>query len=99
MIISGGENVYPAEIESVLATHPSIVEAAVIGQADEKWGESPFAIVVSKDASLTAESVMAYCGEKLAGFKQPKRIEFTDQIPRNPSGKILKRILRDEYGV
>ncbi len=99
MIISGGENVYPAEIESVLATHPSIVEAAVIGQADEKWGESPFAIVVSKDASLTAESVMAYCDEKLAGFKQPKRIEFTDQIPRNPSGKILKRILRDEYGV
>ena len=99
MIISGGENVYPAEIEGVLVTHPEIVEAAVIGQNDEKWGESPFAIIVRKDASLTADAVMAYCGSKLAGFKQPKRIEFTDQIPRNPSGKILKRLLREQYGV
>ena len=99
MIISGGENVYPAEIEGVLVTHPEIVEAAVIGQNDEKWGESPFAIVVRTDDSLTAEAVMAYCDNKLAGFKQPKRIEFTDQIPRNPSGKILKRLLREQYGV
>jgi len=99
MIISGGENVYPAEIEGVLMTHPQITEAAVIGEANEKWGESPFAIVVSNDESLSAEAVIAYCEEKLAGFKQPKRVEFTDQIPRNPSGKILKRLLREQYGV
>ncbi len=99
MIISGGENVYPAEIEGILVSHPEIVEAAVIGQNDEKWGESPFAIVVSADDSLTADAVMAYCDNKLARFKQPKRIEFTDQIPRNPSGKILKRLLREQYGV
>ena len=99
MIISGGENVYPAEIESVLMTHPEIVEAAVIGQSDEKWGESPFAIVVTTDDALTADAVMKYCGTKLAGFKQPKRVEFTDQIPRNPSGKILKRLLREQYAV
>ncbi|TDJ69114.1 MAG: long-chain-fatty-acid--CoA ligase [Proteobacteria bacterium] len=98
MIISGGENVYPAEIESVLVTHPDITEAAVIGQASEKWGESPFAIVVSSDKSLTADAVMAFCAGKLAGFKQPRRVEFTDVIPRNPSGKILKRILREQYG-
>lgn len=99
MIISGGENVYPAEIESVLVTHPDIVEAAVIGQPDEKWGESPFAIVVDKNSSLTAGAVMTYCNEKLAGYKRPKRIEFIDQIPRNPSGKILKRVLREKYDV
>lgn len=99
MIISGGENVYPAEIESVLMTHPQITEAAVIGQNDPKWGESPFAIVVSSDAGLTGEAVMEFCDQKLARFKQPRRVEFTDVIPRNPSGKILKRILRDEYGV
>jgi len=98
MIISGGENVYPAEIEGVLVTHPDITEAAVIGQASEKWGESPFAIVVSSDKSLTADAVMAFCAGKLAGFKQPRRVEFTDVIPRNPSGKILKRILREQYG-
>jgi O-succinylbenzoate-CoA ligase len=99
MIISGGENVYPAEIESVLMTHPQITEAAVIGQDDPKWGESAFAIVVSTDPELTSEAVMEFCDQKLARFKQPRRVEFTDLIPRNPSGKILKRILREEYGV
>ena len=81
----------------MLVTHPDIVEAAVIGQPDEKWGESPFAIVVDKNSSLTAGAVMTYCNEKLAGYKRPKRIEFIDQIPRNPSGKILKRVLREKY--
>lgn len=97
MIISGGENVYPAEIESVLMTHPKITEAAVIGQPDERWGESAFAIVVCPDSALTSDDVMAYCDEKLARFKQPRRVEFTEVIPRNPSGKILKRILREKY--
>jgi acyl-CoA synthetase (AMP-forming)/AMP-acid ligase II len=99
LIISGAENVYPAEIESVLMTHPDISEAAVIGMPSEEWGESPFAIIVRTDESLTAEAVLAYCNDKLARFKQPKRFEFIDQIPRNPSGKILKRVLREQFGV
>ena len=97
MIISGGENVYPAEIENVLASHPQIVEAAVIGQKSPKWGESPLAIVVRSDGSLTEADVLAFCRGKLAGYKQPKAVVFTETIPRNPSGKILKRLLREEY--
>ena len=97
MIISGGENVYPAEIEGVLVTHPEIIEAAVIGQPSEKWGESPFAIVVRKGDSLSSEDVLGFCNQKLARFKQPTRVEFIEQIPRNPSGKILKRILREQF--
>ncbi len=97
MIISGGENVYPAEIEGVLAQHPGIVEAAVIGQESARWGESPLAIVVRKDDTLTAKDVLEFCRGKLAGYKQPKGIEFVDTIPRNPSGKILKRVLREQF--
>jgi len=97
MIISGGENVYPAEIEGVLQSHPGISEAGVIGQSSAKWGESPLAVVVKTDPSLSAEDILAYCRDKLARFKQPKAVEFTDIIPRNPSGKILKRVLREQY--
>jgi acyl-CoA synthetase (AMP-forming)/AMP-acid ligase II len=97
MIISGGENVYPAEIEEVLAAHPGILEAAVIGQLSEKWGESPLAIVVKGDDSLTEAQVLEFCRGKLAGYKQPKAVVFTDVVPRNPSGKILKRVLREQY--
>ncbi|MEM8766340.1 MAG: long-chain-fatty-acid--CoA ligase [Pseudomonadota bacterium] len=97
MIISGGENVYPAEIEGVLAQHPAIVEAAVIGRASEKWGESPLAIVVKSDDSLTEADVIEFCRGKLAGYKQPKGAVFIDTIPRNPSGKILKRLLREQF--
>ncbi len=97
MIISGGENVYPAEIEGVLATHPGIIEAAVIGQPSEKWGESPLAIVVRKDETLTADDVLAFCRGRLAGYKQPKGVAFVAEIPRNPSGKILKRLLREQF--
>ncbi len=97
MIISGGENVYPAEIEAVLATHPDIVEAAVIGQPSEAWGESPLAIVVRSADGLGEGDVLDYCRGRLARFKQPKAVVFTDEIPRNPSGKILKRLLREEY--
>ncbi|MDC0559337.1 AMP-binding protein, partial [bacterium] len=97
MIISGGENVYPAEIEGVLAAHSGIVEAAVIGQDSERWGESPLAIVVKKDAALTEAEVINFCQGKLAGFKQPKQVVFVDVIPRNPSGKILKRVLREQF--
>ncbi len=97
MIISGGENVYPAEIESVLMTHPDIVEAAVIGARSEKWGESPFAIVVRKRESLSEADVLNYCQGKLAGYKLPRMATFVDEIPRNPSGKILKRVLREQF--
>jgi acyl-CoA synthetase (AMP-forming)/AMP-acid ligase II len=97
MIISGGENVYPAEIEGALAEHPGIREAAVIGQQSERWGESPLAIVVVTDEALTAGDVMEFCQGKLARFKQPKAVEFVSEIPRNPSGKILKRVLREQF--
>ena len=97
MIISGGENVYPAEIENLLQTHEGISEAAVIGQESDKWGESPFAIIVKSDASLTETDVLDYCKGRLAPFKMPKGVAFADEIPRNPSGKILKRILREQF--
>ncbi|MBO6655591.1 MAG: long-chain fatty acid--CoA ligase [Pseudomonadales bacterium] len=97
MIISGGENVYPAEIENVLLTHPDIAEVAVIGQPSEKWGESPFAVVVSKNADLTSEDVLAHCDGKLARFKQPKGADFVEVIPRNANGKVLKRMLREQF--
>ncbi|MDZ7670599.1 MAG: long-chain-fatty-acid--CoA ligase [Gammaproteobacteria bacterium] len=97
MIISGGENVYPAEIEGVLSAHPKIVEAAVIGRASEKWGESPLAIVVRNDDALSEAEVMQFCEGKLARFKRPHGVVFVDEIPRNPSGKILKRVLREQF--
>ena len=97
MIISGGENVYPAEIEGVLATHPGVREAAVIGQESERWGESPLAIVVRSDDNLGAPEVLEFCQGRLARFKQPQVVEFVDEIPRNPSGKILKRVLREQF--
>ncbi|MEQ8839948.1 MAG: long-chain-fatty-acid--CoA ligase [Acidimicrobiales bacterium] len=97
MIISGGENVYPAEIENVLMSMDGVTEAAVIGVPSEKWGESPLAIVVRSDESLTAQQVLEYCDGKLARFKLPKLVEFADVIPRNPTGKVLKRVLREQY--
>lgn len=97
MVISGGENVYPAEIEAVLMTHPDIIEAGVIGKQSARWGESPFAVVVRNKDSLTENDVLQFCADKLAKFKQPKGVAFMEQIPRNPSGKILKRLLREEF--
>ncbi|WOJ92092.1 long-chain-fatty-acid--CoA ligase [Congregibacter variabilis] len=97
MIISGGENVYPAEIENVLMQHDGVADAAVIGLPSEKWGESPMAIVIRAEASLDEASVLSFCQGKLARFKQPTAVRFVDSIPRNPSGKILKRLLRDSF--
>jgi O-succinylbenzoate-CoA ligase len=97
MIISGGENVYPAEIESALMRHDDVVEAGVIGQESEKWGESPVAVVVRSREDLSEAEVLDFCKDKLARFKQPVQVHFVDEIPRNPSGKILKRILRDRF--
>jgi acyl-CoA synthetase (AMP-forming)/AMP-acid ligase II len=97
MLISGGENVYPAEIETVLLGHPGVADAGVIGVPSEKWGESPLAVIVRSDADLTAQDVITYTKGKLAPFKTVKAVEFVDEIPRNPSGKILKRSLREQY--
>jgi acyl-CoA synthetase (AMP-forming)/AMP-acid ligase II len=97
MIISGGENVYPAEIENVLLQHPDILDAAVIGQESAKWGESPLAVVVRGTEKLHEADILAHCDGKLARYKLPKAAVFVDEIPRNPSGKILKRLLREQF--
>ncbi len=97
MIISGGENVYPAEIENVILSLDGVTEVAVIGVDSARWGESPLAVVVRAEESVTAEAVLAHTKGRLAPFKQPKAVRFTDAIPRNPTGKILKRILREQF--
>jgi len=95
MIVSGGENIYPREIEEVLFSHPAIADAAVVGMPDPTWGESVRAFVVLRDGQhLDQEEVVAYCKKHLAGYKKPKRVDFVAAIPRNASGKALKRELR-----
>jgi fatty-acyl-CoA synthase len=99
MVITGGENVYPAEVESVLYTHPDVADVAVIGLPDERWGESVTAVVVLKaGSSLTLEELRAFAGERLARYKLPSRLELVDVLPRNPAGKVLKFSLRDQFG-
>lgn len=98
MIVSGGENVYPAEIESALYGHADIADIAVIGVPDDKWGEAVKALIVLKpDRAGDAAGILHFARERLAGFKIPKSIEFVDELPRNPSGKVLKRLLRERY--
>jgi acyl-CoA synthetase (AMP-forming)/AMP-acid ligase II len=97
MIISGGENIYPAEIEDVILGHDAVADVAVIGMPSERWGESPLAVVVKADPALDERSVLEHCAGKLARFKQPRAVVFTDAIPRNPTGKALKRLLRDQF--
>jgi acyl-CoA synthetase (AMP-forming)/AMP-acid ligase II len=98
MIISGGENIYPAEVESALCDHPDVAEAAVIGIPDDKWGEAVKAIVVMKPGkSATSSDIINFTRTRIAGFKTPKTVDFIEALPRNPSGKILRRNLRDPY--
>ncbi|MCU1504952.1 MAG: putative fatty-acid--CoA ligase [Ilumatobacteraceae bacterium] len=101
MIVSGGENVYPAEVENVLMGHPGIGDVAVIGVPDEKWGESPKALVVraanDAGAALTEREVIDHARERLAKFKCPTTVEWLEVLPRNPSGKVLKKDLREPY--
>jgi acyl-CoA synthetase (AMP-forming)/AMP-acid ligase II len=100
MIISGGENIYPAEVESALCDHPDIAEAAVIGIPDDKWGEAVKAIVVMKPGkTASAADIVNFTRERIAGYKTPKSVDFIEALPRNPSGKILRRHLRDPYWV
>lgn len=98
MIISGGENVYPAEVENALYAHPSVADVAVIGVPHEKWGEAVKACVVMKEGeTLTEADLIAHAREHIAGYKCPKSIDFIEVLPRNPSGKILRRELRAPY--
>ena len=98
MIVSGGENVYPAEVENALMKHPAIQDVAVIGIPDDRWGEVPLAIVVRKAGiEVTEDDIVAFGRTQLAGFKTPKKVAWIDALPRNPSGKILKKDLRAPY--
>ncbi|HTK79103.1 MAG TPA: long-chain-fatty-acid--CoA ligase [Rhizomicrobium sp.] len=98
MIVSGGENIYPAEVENAIFGHPAVADVAVIGVPDDKWGEAVKAIVVKKPGATVAPAdVIAYARERIAGYKLPKSVDFIEALPRNPSGKILRRELRKAY--
>jgi len=97
MIISGGMNVYPAEIEAALDQHPDVLDVAVIGIPNEEWGEAVHAVVVRRSVALTPEAMTGFAREHLAGYKLPRSISFADEIPRNASGKILKKVLREPF--
>jgi len=98
MIVSGGENVYPREVEDVLFQHVAVADVAVIGVPDERFGEAVKAIVVRKPGeSVTAEALLEYCKGRLGGYKRPKSVDFVAELPRNPSGKVLKKDLREKY--
>jgi fatty-acyl-CoA synthase len=98
MIISGGENIYCAEVENVLAAHPAIVEVAVIARPHEKWGEVPIAVAAVTHDNLRIEDLGEFLDERLARYKHPKGLEIVDALPRNPAGKVLKTELRTRYG-
>jgi long-chain acyl-CoA synthetase len=96
MILVSGFNVYPNEVEDVLAAHPGVLEAAVIGLPDEHSGEVVAAFVVRKDQTLTADALRAYCKENLTGYKVPRQIFFRETLPKTNVGKVLRRALREE---
>ena len=96
MIVSGGENVYPAEVENALMAHENISDAAVIGIPDDKWGEAVKGIVVV-DKDLSEDEIIEFARTRIAGYKCPKSIDFIKELPRNPGGKILRRELRTPY--
>jgi len=98
MIISGGENIYPAEVENAISSHPAVAEAAVIGIPSQKWGEEVKAIVALRpDREVTEEELIGFVRTRIAAFKAPKSVDFIDLLPRNASGKILRRTLREPY--
>jgi acyl-CoA synthetase (AMP-forming)/AMP-acid ligase II len=98
MIVSGGENVYPREVENALFEHEAVADVAVIGVPDEKWGESVKAIVLLKEGvEVSADALIDFCKGRLAGFKRPRSVDFVAELPRNASGKVLKKDLREKY--
>jgi acyl-CoA synthetase (AMP-forming)/AMP-acid ligase II len=100
MLISGGLNVYPREIEEVLLRHAAISEVAVVGIPSDQWGELPHAFVVTaRGQTITAEEVMAFAAANLAGFKKPRSVDFVDELPKTPIGKIDKKVLRAPFWV
>jgi len=96
MILVSGFNVYPNEVEDVAVTHPGVLEAAAVAQADEKSGEVVALFIVKKDPALTAEQVLDHCRKELTGYKVPKHVYFKNELPKTNVGKILRRALRDE---
>jgi fatty-acyl-CoA synthase len=100
MLISGGENVYPAEVERALVTHPRVAEVAVIGVPHPRWVETPLAVVVREPgAEVGEEELIELCRARLAGYKKPAAIVFVGELPRNAAGKVLKHDLRERHGV
>jgi acyl-CoA synthetase (AMP-forming)/AMP-acid ligase II len=98
MIISGGKNIYPREIEEVIYQHGAVLEAAVIGVPDDYWGETVKAFVVLKEGmSATEEEIINLCKQNIASYKKPKSVEFIERLPKSPTGKILKRVIREQY--
>ena len=101
MIISGGVNIYPQEIENLLVTHPRVMDVAVIGAPDEEMGEKVVAVIQPVDMADAgpdlAEELRAFCRASLSGVKVPRQFDFTDELPRHPTGKLYKRLLRDRY--
>jgi acyl-CoA synthetase (AMP-forming)/AMP-acid ligase II len=96
LIISGGENVYPAEVERVLREHPAVQDAAVIGVPHPRWVETPIAFVVT-NTEVTEDELIAHCRDRLAGYKKPSAVVRVEELPRNAAGKVLKRMLREEH--
>jgi acyl-CoA synthetase (AMP-forming)/AMP-acid ligase II len=98
MIVSGGYNVYPTEVENAIAALPAVREVAVVGVPDDQWGESILAVVVPESgAELDADAVVAACTERLANYKKPRAVEFVDELPKTGSGKVMRRAIRDRY--
>jgi fatty-acyl-CoA synthase len=99
MIVSGGENIYPAEVEEIIYRHSKVLECAVIGVHDDQWGESVKAVIVCKKGECLSEAeIIEHCKQHLASFKKPKSVDFVDALPRNAAGKVLKTVLRQKYG-
>ena len=98
MIVSGGMNIYPAEIEAVMIGHPKIAEVAVIGVPDEKWGQSVKALIIAAPGmDVTEEEIIEWCRGKMAGYRIPRSVDFVSEFPKTPTGKIKKKVLREQY--
>ena len=97
MIISGGENVYPTEVENVIYTHPAVLECSVVATPDKRWGEIVHAVIVVRDgAQVSSEEIIEYCRQTLAGYKCPKKVAFVEGLPKTVIGKISRKVVREQ---